>query len=412
MVRFELKKIFGSWGSKIAIFMLAVSVMFGCWAATNGHGTSWVNEQGDEETGPAAIEQLRSAKRQWAGYLDTEHLTAALRENQRINATAEYRSDDIQQKDIAYGWKQGISDIREVIGNFLSTGFQEYNYYRADSVSESEIPHLYENRVKLLREWLYEEGSTAYYRYSEPEKQWLIEQFEAMESPMYYTYFEGWEQLCENSNTITMLCAMILGYLVAGIFAYEFKWKADAIYFSSMLGRTINTKAKIMAGFLLVTVAYWASILVYTFCTLGYLGFDGWNCPVQLVRWKCCYNVTFLEKYILILLGGYLGNLFSAFLVMWAAAKTKSAVLPVTLPFLLIFIPLFLQDIEESVIVKILALQPQRLLEINSAINYFDVCSIGITVIGAIPVLFVLYLILTAALVPVMYRAFGRKEIL
>ncbi len=411
MVRYEIKKIFGSWGSKVAILILAVSVFFACWMAANGHGTSWVNEQGDEETGPAAIEKLRNAKQQWTGYLDTEHLTAALRENQRINATPEYLSNDIQQNDIAYGWKQGISDIREVIGDFLSTGFQEYNYYRADSVSESEIAHFYDNRVKLLREWLYEEGTTAYYRYSEAEKQWLIEQFEALETPMYYTYFEGWEQLCENSNTITMLCAMILGYLVAGIFAGEFKWKADSIYFSSMLGRTTNTRSKILAGFLLVSVAYWVSMLVYTFFTLGYLGFDGWNCPVQLVRWKCFYNVTFLEKYILILLGGYLGNLFSAFLVMWAAAKTKSAVLPVTLPFLLIFIPLFMQDIDKSFVVKILSLQPQRLLEINSAINYFDLCSIGDTVVGAIPVLFVLYLILTMVLVPIMYREFDKKEL-
>ncbi len=412
MVRYELKKVFGNWGSKIALMILAGIVAINCWTATNAWGTSWINEQGDEETGPAAVQKLRAARKEWEGYLDTEKFTAALRENRRINATPEAQSNDDDLNDIAYGWKQGFSDIRDVMNDFLAEDFHTYDYWRADAITEGELPGIYDNRVTLLADWLYAEDTNAYNLYSETEKQWLIQQYEAMETPMYYTYYEGWEQVCENANWVTMICSMILGYLVAGIFSNEFKWRADAIYFSAMLGRTENTKAKIIAAFLLVTVVYWASMLFYSLYTLCYLGFDGWNCPVQLSRWKCFYNVTFLEKYLLVALGGYLGNLFSSFLVMWISAKTRSAVVAVTVPFLSIFLPNFLQNYEGSFIGDILGLLPNRLLDITYSINYFDVYSIGSFVIGAIPVLFALYLLLTAGLVPILYREFSRKELL
>ncbi len=411
MVHYEIKKIFGAWGSKMAMVILAAAVILNCWTATNAYGTSWINENGDEETGPAAAAKLREAKTAWAGPLDTEKLTAALQENQRINATPEARSSNVALNDIAFGWKQGISDIREIINGFLAADFSSYSYWHVDGIRESALPGMYENRVKLLKDFLYDDNSAAY-TYSETEKQWLIGQYAALESPMYYTYFEGWKQVCENSIMITMMCSMVLGYLVAGIFANEFKWKSDSIYFSSVLGRTRNTWAKIQAGFLLVTLVYWVCMIVYSLYTLIYLGFEGWNCPVQVDRWKCFYNITFLEKYLLLVLGGYLGNLFSAFLAMWISAKTRTAILAVTIPFLSIFIPNFLQNYENSWVGKILGLLPNRLLEINYAMNYFDVYSVGNFVIGAIPVLFVLYLIVTTVLVPIMYRAFSRAEVI
>lgn len=412
MIRYEIKKMFGSVGSKIALFLLAASVVISCWAATaSPHGVEHSDDQGQRVTGHTAVVKVRKARKQWAGPLDTERITAAILENQRIEATPQAQSSDYRQTDIAYGWKTGIADIRQVVNQLLSSGFQDYNYYLADSVSISQLPELYENRVRLLKGFLYEPGSNADHLYSEEEKQWLIRQYEALEAPMQYDYFLGWQMAVEYSTTAIMLTALILGYLMAGVFANEFKWKADSIYFSTALGRTASTRAKIQAGFLVITVCYWVCILSYSLYTLIYLGFDGWNCPVQLDRWKCFYNITFLEEYLLILLGGYLGNLFSGFLVMWISAKARSAVVAVTLPFLIVFLPTFLEAFNDTLAGKIRALLPDRLLQIGNAINYFDLYSLGDQVIGAIPVLFVLYCLLSLALVPMMYRQFGKMEL-
>ncbi len=406
MIYYELKKIFSSWGSRVALVILAAMVALNCWTATNAVGTGWVNEAGKEETGIAAVRKLREARKEWAGMLDTEKLTAALKENQRINATPEAQSGNYEIQDIAYGWKQGIMDIRQVINHFLAVDFSTYDYYRADSVRVSDLPRLYDNRVALLEEYL-AAGSD----YTEAEKQWLVERYEALDTPMYYDWFTGWNLASDNSMLLTMVCSWILGYLVAGIFSNEFKWKADAIYFSSLRGRKESTKAKIAAGFLLVTVVYWVVMGIYSLYTLVYLGVDGWNCPVQLDRWKCFYNITFLEKYLLVLLAGYLGNLFSAFFVMWVAARTRTAVVAVTLPFLSVFLPNFLENYDTGLISRILGLLPCRLLDLNYAINNLDVYSIGKLVVGALPLLFLIYGALTIFLVPVMYREFRRKEI-
>lgn len=407
MVYYEIKKVFGTWGSKIALLLLAASVVLSCWSAVSGHGTEWVNEDGVHETGPAAIQKLRAAKKEWAGPLDTQRLTAAMLENQRIEATPQAQSQDYHQNNIAFGWKQGISDIREVVNSFLSSGFHSYDYYLADSLNIDALEGLYENRVKLLKDYLEEADAL----YTDREKQWLVEQYEALKTPMEYDYYLGWSRVSEVSTTVIMFIAMIMGYLVAGIFANEIKLRTDSIYYSSALGRTANTRAKILAGLFIVTVIYWTCMLAYTLYTLIYLGFDGWSCPVQLERWKCFYNITFLQKYIVILLGGYLGNLFLAFLVMFTAAKTRTSLIAVTMPFVLIILPNFLANYETGFLEKVLGLFPDRLLQLGNSMNYLEIYSVGKYVAGAVPILFALYFLLTLVLVPMMYREFSRTEL-
>ena len=413
MIRYELKKIFGGVGGKIALLLLVVTVVASCWSAVNGYGTSWVNEQGKEETGFAAARKLRAARKEWAGTLDTGLLTKAIQENQRIEATPEAQSNNDDLNNIAFGWKQGISDIRDVVYQFLSKEFQDYNYYLADSISLSRLPELYENRVRLLEDFIYGDPyNSAYNMFTDREKAWLIEQYEALETPMEYDYFLGWNRMAETSPTIIMLIFMILGYLVAGIFANEFKWRSDSIYFSTMLGKNVSIRAKIVTATVLISAVYWACMTAYSLFTLCYLGFDGWNCPVQLARWKCFYNVTFLEQYILILLGGYLGTLFSMFVVMWVSSKTRSSVVAVTVPFILIFLPNFFQNSEGTLLGDILGILPDRLLQINYSLNYFDVYTLGNKVIGSVPIMFALYTLLSLALAPVLYWEYKRKEII
>ena len=79
MTRFELKKVLGSIGGKIALMLLAAAVCLGCWMCISE--VEWVNERGDSETGLEAISKLRNAQKQWAGILDTEKLEKIIREN-------------------------------------------------------------------------------------------------------------------------------------------------------------------------------------------------------------------------------------------------------------------------------------------------------------------------------------------
>ena len=144
---------------------------------------------------------------------------------------------------------------------------------------------------------------------------------------------------------------------------------------------------------------------------LGYLGADGWNCPVQTEQgdWKCFYHLTVWQKYVLIAAGGYVGCLFMAGLCMLVSARVRSAVPAVMVPFVLIFLPSFLGNLESATVNKILGLLPDRLLQVGTALDYFDLYTLGGRVMGAVPILLVLYGIGAAAVLPVVYWCFVRS---
>ena len=407
MVKYELKKIVSSTGGKIALALMALLVAVGCWICVSD--VEWVNEQGDPETGLAAVSKLRAAQKDWTGVLDEEKLTEIIRENQRICATPEAQSKDYRQNDIAYGWKQGIRPVLNMMNYAYSAGFQEYDWYCNESVTPDRAGEFYGNRTKRMKDWLLDKTGSAQYLFNENEKQYLIAQYETLETPFYLDYTEGWKQICYYAPFVIMMAALILGYLCAGIFAGEYRWKADAVFFSARHGRDKAVWAKIKAGLLLVTLVYWGSVLFYTLVGLGILGFDGWSCPLQIDMWKSFYHLTMGKAWLLTVVGGYIGCLFFALLTMWVSAKTRSTVFASMVPFLLVFLPTFLENLNSDWVSKALGLFPHQLLEIYQALRYFYVYDFGIAVKGALEIIPVLYLLLSVALVPMMYFRFRKR---
>lgn len=413
MVRYELKKMFGTFGGKIALFLYAAIVLLSCWLAATGAlnlGTDWVNEQGEHETGISAIGKMRSAQNEWEGYLDQETLTRVIQENARINATPEGQSKNAQKSDIAFGWKQGFIPIRELINRSYASGFRSYDYYRTDGISVIKEETFYANRINLLKDWLYDKTDVAYDLYSEAEKQYIISQYEELETPFYFDYHDGWYQLLENAGFIPSLGVLILGFLLAGIFSNEFKWKADSVYFSTLLGRNKAISAKIKAGLILVTILYWAAMMLYSLFTLCYFSFEGAGCVIQLRVWKSLYNITMWQAWVLALICGYIGNLFLATLTMFISAKSKSSVIAVTTPFVIMFIPSFLQGMADWLDV-IVNMMPINLLEFYQHLGTFNLITILGKVYRTIDLCIPLYTILTVLLVPVIYHNYSRKQI-
>ena len=331
-----------------------------------------------------------------------------LEENTVIINSEEYLSNDLKEQEKAYSKTQGYSDIREMI-NRAFCEFQEYNYYRANSVTQEEIASFYDRRVLNLTEWLYSDSQMNYY--SEEEKQFLIAQYEELETPFYYEYADGWEALLEYSTTIIMLVVLVSGFFVSGIFSDEKQLKADSIFFSTVLGRNRAISAKIKAGFIVVTAIYWITMFLFSGIVLAVLGSGGGNCAIQngFANWKSFYNITYLQAYLLTVLSGYLGNLFILFLSMCASAKTHSKALAVTIAFILLFIPSFLSGL--SILSEILGLLPDQLLQIPMAIKTFNLYQFGNKVVGAVPIIMIVYTVLFLFLLPVLYNVYRKTEV-
>ena len=208
-----------------------------------------------------------------------------------------------------------------------------------------------------------------------------------------------------------MLMVLITAFPLSGIYSDEFQLKADSIFFSARYGRNKAVTAKIKAGFLLITSVYWIVIAVYSGIVLAIVGTGGANCAIQsgFANWKSFYNITYLQDYLLTVLGGYLGSLFILFLSMLVSSKTRSKALAVTVPFLLLFLPSFLSEV--SVLSDVLGLLPDQLLQLCTTIKTFYLYQIGTKVVGAVPILLTLYLVLFCILLPVLYQVYRKMEV-
>lgn len=121
-----------------------------------------------------------------------------------------------------------------------------------------------------------------------------------------------------------------------------------------------------------------------------------------------------LQEYLLIALGGYIGCLFISALTMLVSAKSRSAVIAVMVPVALIFIPSiagnFMGNVNSALANKVLGLLPDQLLQTGGALKLFNLYSFGGRIFGAVPVMMVLYLLLTAAILPVLYLEYKNSK--
>ena len=406
MLRYELKKIFGRTGGKIALIVLAIGLAVICYSATLQ--VSYTDENGDSHTGPTAARDLRDAKNEWAGPIDAEALTRAINENQRIITSADYNSDDIQRQNMAYHESQGYATIRSLVAQTYG-GFNEYDYHRLDTLTPDETGQLYDLRVQNLKEWLARPDIS----FSPAEADFLVNQYEAMETPLYYEYNDGWDTLIYYAPTLVMFLLFVIIFLVSGIFPSEHRLKANAIFFSTKLGRGKAVRAKLLSGLVTTTVIYWAAIAVYTIVGLALLGADGAGGAFQLLKWKAFYNLTIGQAYALSVLGGYVSTLFLALLAMIVSALTRSQVVAVIVPYVLVLAANFAQSILSSweVLPQILGLLPDQLLQVAQVLDDFNLYTLFGHVVGAVPLLFLLYSALSLALIPLLYRIYRKSQV-
>ncbi len=368
----------------------------------------FVDADGQTSDGIAAARNLREAKKEWAGYLTEEVFAEVIRRNAEIEASPEAQSKDWHENDKAYARKQGFSDIRDII-NCALCPFREYDYYRVDSASVEDAGSIYERRITNLKEWL--ASDEAKDEYSDREKEFFISQYQKLETPLYYEDPDGWDAVMTYSQTVIMLGLLILSILVCRLFPCEYQLKAEAVFFSSERGRKEGVRAKILAGLIIITVVYWISVLLYSGIVLSVLGLSGSNCQIQtgLHGWKSLYNITYLQEYLLTVFGGYIGTLFILCAAMFLSALTRSAVIAVFLPVAVLFLPTFIGNLTS--VSGILGLLPDQLLQIGYTAAYFNVYEIGGTIVGAIPILFILYPVMLTALIPGMYWVYRKTKV-
>lgn len=224
MLNFELKKVFSKSMNKIVILLMVVITIITSILTINR--VEYVDENGNHSVGFTAAKNLRDAKNEWAGYLTDDVLKKVIAENRRINNSDEAQSDDIAKQDQAFSEKQGILGILDVISSAWSD-YRDYNYFAADSVSEDDVNMLYEKRISTLKNWL--DSGKEYY--TQKEKDFLIQRYEALDTPFYYEYTDGWAALLQNISTFILMLALMIGFWSQVFFQTSFRQKQIPSFF-------------------------------------------------------------------------------------------------------------------------------------------------------------------------------------
>ncbi len=402
MLRFELKKVFCKFKNRMAVVLLLLILAAVSMLTMNR--VEYVDSEGNHISGMMGARSLRAEKQKWKGEITEDVLEAVVRENEVINSSPEALSDDISEQNKAYARKQGISDIAELINNAFSA-WRDYDYFAVDHVSQEEAKSVYERRVSNLKQYLDSGEET----FTDAQKDYLIKQYEDLQTPFYYDYTDGWSALLQNISTFILVLALIIGFLVSGIFSSEFQTKADAIFFSARLGRNRAVLSKMGAGFLITTFFYFVFVLLYTAVVLAALGADGANCPIQMDMWRCVYNITFLQAYLLIVAGGYVGTLFAATLSMLASALTRSTATAIIVPFIVLCAFPFLSRV--ITLPGICSFFPDQLLEIYITLKDFVLVELGGRIVNVIGILIPAYALACLLLEPILYRVYKKAQV-
>ena len=120
-IYYEIRKVLSGTRSRLAFLLLVMVLGITLYFALS---VEYVNEAGESERGPVAVASLRAAQKAWSGYLEEETIRQVIAENRRINETPEGRSEQIKESNIAYGWKQGIAEIRRLLNCSYAEAFR------------------------------------------------------------------------------------------------------------------------------------------------------------------------------------------------------------------------------------------------------------------------------------------------
>ncbi|MBC9785806.1 hypothetical protein H1S01_15075 [Heliobacterium chlorum] len=261
---------------------------------------------------------------------------------------------------------------------------------------------------------IYERHSTVKPTFSGEEVHKLLQMYEQINSPYYYDYYGGWENLC---TEFPYFVAIVLGAVVvislSPVFAEEYSQQTDALILTTRYGKNKVIAAKLFSSFLFVTALYLFFAMIHFLLFAAYFGLDGYNCNIQLNMYfyQSPYNLAFWQFYLTELSLGYIGLILMATITLFLSSKGTSPFISVILSALLLYAPSI--DLSETSYLadKILSLFPFHIMHPT---YHFEI-ALFYNLFGLIltqPVAMALTALLGSLLfTPAAYRTFQQHEV-
>ena len=187
---------------------------------------------------------------------------------------------------------------------YALTPDSDYDQNVLYQLSDEQIDNLYSTYVTNFQKMIQTYGKTT------EQQEFLRKKYERIEMPLTYAAKDSWDTLAMYAQTYGMILAVVIGFLASGIFADEFRTKADTVFFSTKYGRSKATRNKLLTGVAMTTVVYWVGMGVLSILSFSIMGTSGFSDTLQIDQPYSIYVMTY-EYYLLILVCGYIASLLS-----------------------------------------------------------------------------------------------------
>lgn len=390
MLKYELKKIYSKKINQIVfVIILLIAITLSCFAIGS---MRYVDKDGNTHTGVKSYRNLISDSNKWAGILTEDKIVEIVKIEKEL---AKKYNGEIP--DTEYGkTMQSYEGIKSFIVSILTPN-AEWNENVLKQLTNEQANALYttykENMQKMAKE----------YGKNIKQQDFLTKQYSKVELPLNYELKDSWETMTLYAQTFAIILAIFTSFLVAGIFAEEFQTRAESVFFSTKYGRSKATKNKIISGVLITTMVYWISVGIMTLILISFMGTNGFNTPYQISEPYSMYYMTYGGYYLLTLLCGYIGSLFSASITMLVTTKMRNANIAICIPFFLFCVMPFIGRALSS-FTTFFRLTPNMLMNVVENAKDLFLFQIGNIIFRPIPFIMLFYTIISMILLPLVYK--------
>lgn len=394
MMKYELKKFFHKKINKIIfIAMIFLAIVISYLAVGS---MRYRDAEGKLYTGVTAGRRLATDRNKWKGKLTVEKIKAVVEDRRTL---AQLYPEGIP--DTEYGKTvQSYDDIFS-FGIYVFTPDSGYDQNVLYHLSDEQLENFYSTYETNIQKMVQTYGKNS------KQKEFLNRKYEEIEMPLDYAAKDSWDTMAMYVQTYGIILAVVIGFLASGIFADEFRTKAEAVFFSTKYGRSKATRNKILTGIVMTTVVYWAGMGILSIISFGIMGTSGFLTPYQIDQPYSIYIMTYGEYYFLILVCGYIASLFSASITMLVTVKMHSANLAICIPFFLYCMMPFIGRAVPA-FETVFNIMPSVFMNIIEYAKVPIIFQIGPIVVRQIPFVMTIYGILAIILLPLVYKRFSK----
>ena len=247
--------------------------------------------------------------------------------------------EDLREDANRYGYVNGENIMELITANYEKS---------LEELSADEMEQFFQTRADTIHENLVSDVNNDY---TDEEIVNFMDKAKSL-STLSMGYAEGWKALEETMGNFVFLLVIVISVLTLPLFGRDPAVKMEEMVRSSKYGKRQLDRARIIAAYLMATVLYACSMVVYFVIIMLPFGFDGANQFIQsnARTFFSLYNISYLQQFLWNLFRGYVVLIFMVSMVLMVTILIKNilasgAIIAIFMVMLVIFNQIYLYPI-------------------------------------------------------------------